>query len=100
MPEEPDSKTWSETSPWFSSRCLLTNRAGVEACRQVGRNARSVAQLADELGVCWHTVMAAVREHGQPLIDDPDRVGVVAKLGVDETAFLKATGTGRYPLSG
>ena len=91
--EEPfcDARTWTECSAWFSSRCLLTNRAGMEACRQVGRNARPVAQLADELGVCWHTVMAAVREHGQPLVDDPDRVGVVAKLGVDETSFLKAT---------
>jgi transposase len=91
--EEPlcDARTWTERSPEFSSRCLLTNRAGVEACRQVGRNARPVAQLADELGVCWHTVMAAVREHGQPLVDDPDRVGCVRMLGVDETAFLKAT---------
>jgi len=91
--EEPlcDAKTWSESSGQFSARCLLTRRAGMEACRQVGRNARPVAQLADELGVCWHTVMGAVREHGQPLVDDPDRVGVVAKLGVDETAFLKAT---------
>ena len=53
--------------------------------------ARPVAQLADELGVCWHTVMTAVREHGQPLVDDPDRVGVVPKLGVAETSFLKAT---------
>ena len=75
----------------FSARCLLTNRAGVEVCRQVGRNARPVAQLADELGVCWQTVMAAVREHGQPLVDDPDRVGIVRMLRVDETAFLKAT---------
>jgi transposase len=34
--------------------------------------------------------MRAVREHGQPLIDDPRRqVGVVA-VGVDETAFLAA----------
>ena len=91
--EEPlcDVRTWTESSPSFSARCLLTNRAGAEACRQVGRNARPVAQLADELGVCWHTVMAAVREHGQPMVDDPDRVGVVTKLGVDETAFLKAT---------
>ena len=91
--EEPlcDAKTWTECSPEFSARCLLTNRAGVEACRQVGRNARPVAQLADELGVCWHTVMGAVREHGQPLVDDPDRVGVVRMLGVDETAYLAAT---------
>jgi transposase len=86
-----DAKTWSESSPAFSARCLLTRRAGVEACRQVGRNARSVAQLADELGVCWQTVMAAVREHGEPLVDDPDRVGVVTKLGVDETSWLAAT---------
>ncbi len=86
-----DARTWTETSREFSARCLLTNRAGVEACRQVGRNARPVAQLADELGVCWQTVMAAVREHGQPLIDDPDRVGVVTKLGVDETSWLAAT---------
>ena len=71
--------------------CLLTRRAGLEACLQVGRNARPVRQLADELGVCWDTVMDAVWEYGQPLVDDPDRVGAVAMLGVDETAFLKAT---------
>lgn len=91
--EEPlcDARTWTECSPAFSSRCLLTNRAGMEACRQVGRNARPVTQLAHELGVCWHTVMAAVREYGEPLVDDPDRVGAVGALGVDETSFLKAT---------
>ncbi len=82
--------TWTETSPAFSSRCLLTRRAGWEACRQVGRNARPVTQLADELGACWDTVMDAVRECGQPLIDDPGRVRQVRMLGVDETSFLKA----------
>ncbi len=35
--------------------------------------------------------MGAVREHGKPLVDDPDRVGVVAQLGVDETSWLRAT---------
>ncbi len=34
--------------------------------------------------------MDAVREYGQPLVDDPGRVGCVRMLGVDETAFLKA----------
>ena len=34
--------------------------------------------------------MAAVKFHGEPLIDDPDRVGVVTELGVDETSYLKA----------
>lgn len=91
--EEPlcTARTWTETSPAFSARCLLTNRAGAEACRQVGRNARPVSQMADELGVCWQTVMAAVREHGEPLVDDPGRVGVVTALGVDETTWLSAT---------
>jgi transposase len=83
--------TWSETSPEFSSRCLLTDRAGLECCLQVGLNARPVAQMARELGVCWDTVMAAVAEHGQPLIDDPERVGQVRQLGIDETTWLSAT---------
>jgi hypothetical protein len=34
--------------------------------------------------------MAAVREHGDPLVDDPDRVGQVRALGVDETSWLAA----------
>jgi transposase len=36
------------------------------------------------------TVMNAVIEHGTPLVDDPDRVGRVTQLGVDETSFLAA----------
>jgi transposase len=83
--------TWSESSPEFSSRCLLTDRAGLECCLQVGLNARPVAQLARELGVCWDTVMAAVAEHGEPLVDDPERVGEVRQLGIDETTWLAAT---------
>ena len=35
--------------------------------------------------------MDAVREHGEPLVDDPGRVGAVAQLGVDETTWLAAT---------
>jgi transposase len=84
-------RTWTESSSAFSSRCLLTNRAGLECCLQVGLNARPVAQMARELGVCWDTVMAAVREHGEPLVDDPARVGTVSQLGVDETTWLAAT---------
>ncbi len=90
---DPDcaAKTWTETSPHVSSRCVLTQRAGIESCRQVGENARPVSQMADELGVCWWTVMAAVIEHGTPLVEDPERVGPVHKLGVDETSWLQAT---------
>ena len=44
-----DVRTWTETHQGFSRRCLLTNRAGAHVCRQVGLNARPVAQLAEEL---------------------------------------------------
>jgi transposase len=84
-------RTWTEHSDHVDAQAVLTRRAGIEACRQVGENARPVAQLADELGVCWWTIMNAVIEHGTPLVDDPERVGPVTQLGVDETSFLKAT---------
>ena len=77
-------------SEHVDAQAVLTRRAGVEACRQVGENARPVAQLADELGVCWWTIMNAVIEHGTPLVDDPERIGTVRQLGVDETSFLAA----------
>lgn len=85
-----DAKTWTEHSDHIDAQVVLTRRAGAEACRQVGENARSVSNVAGELGVCWSTVMNAVVEHGTPLVDDPARVGPVAQLGVDETSFLKA----------
>jgi transposase len=88
-----ETKTWTETSTHVSSRTVLTRRAGVEACHQVGANARPVAGLARELGVCWATVMEAVKEHGTALVEDPDRVGAVTNLGIDETSYLKATPT-------
>jgi hypothetical protein len=62
----------------------------MEACRQVGENARTVSSVADEFGACRWTVVNAAIEHGTPLVDDPDRVGPVAQLGVDETSFLRA----------
>src|SRR5690606_13413899 len=86
-------KTWTETHPALPPRMVMTHRAGFEAARQVGELARPVSQVADEFGVCWDTVMAAVVSHGTPLVDDPDRVGQVTQLGVDETSFLKANRT-------
>jgi transposase len=86
-----EAKSWTETSEAVSRRALLTSRAGAEACRQIGENARPVAQLAEELGVCWWTIMAAVIENGTPLVDEPGRVGAVRQLGVDETSWLTAT---------
>ena len=85
-----EAKTWTERSDHVDAQVVLTRRAGAEACRQVGEQARPVSGVADEFGVCWWTVMNAVIEHGTPLVDDPDRVGPVRQLGVDETSFLKA----------
>ena len=88
-----DAKTWTEHSRHVDAQVVLTRRAGAEACRQVGEEARAVSVVAAELGVCWWTVMNAVIEHGTPLVDDPDRVGVVTQLGVDETTYLSAKPT-------
>jgi transposase len=70
-----DARTWTEHSDHADTQAVLARRAGMEACRQVGEQARAVAQVARELGVCWWTVMNAVIEHGTPLVDDPTRVG-------------------------
>ena len=82
--------TWSEVSLGIRPRASLTERARVEACRRVGQDGHSVAQVAAEFGVAWGTVMAAVVEYGTPLVDDPDRLEGVTAIGVDETAFLAA----------
>ncbi|HEV2811589.1 MAG TPA: ISL3 family transposase [Acidimicrobiales bacterium] len=88
-----DVKTWSETSPLIASRASLTERARVEACRQVGRYNHAVAEVGRSLGVGWWTVMNAVRDYGEPLVDDPGRIGAVGGLGLDETAWLRANAT-------
>ena len=89
--EHCEAKTWTEDSEHVPARAVLTLRAGMEACRQVGELARPVASMAEELGVCWWTVMDAVTLHGTPLVEDRDRVGTVRALGIDETSYQAAT---------
>jgi transposase len=84
-------RTWTETSDAIRPRCVLTERARREACRRVGEDGHTVASVAADFGVGWGTVMAAVRDYGRPLVDDPDRLDEVDTVGVDETAFLAAT---------
>lgn len=71
---------------------MLTERARAAACRRVGRDGHSVAQVARDYGVGWHTVMRAVIDHGTPMIDDPARMAGVTALGMNETAWLRANG--------
>jgi transposase len=86
-------RTWTEQTAVIRPRAVLTQRARAEACRRVGKDAHSVAVVARDLGVGWATIMRAVADHGRLLVDDRTRLDGVAKLGLDETSFLKATRT-------
>ena len=73
-------------------RCSPTG-PGSGRFEQVGHHDRAVCAVADQLGVAWHTIMTQVSERGTPLVDDSTRLDDVSAVGVDETAFLRATGT-------
>jgi transposase len=84
--------TWTEDRPDIApARATMTQRAGVWATIQVGRDVHSVAWAAKELGVTWHTAMDAVTFWGEALVEHPERIGATAAIGVDETSFLAAT---------
>lgn len=85
-----EAKTWTEESAAAPARLLLTARAGMEMTRQVGELARPVDTVAKENGLAWQTAMDTVRYYGQPLVDDPQRVGRVRAMGIDETKWLSA----------
>jgi hypothetical protein len=70
----------------------MTDRAGRWVTVQVGREGRTVAEVARELGCDWHTVMAAVVAYGTPLVEHPDRIGATTALGLDETLFVRRGG--------
>jgi hypothetical protein len=61
-------RTWSETHEQIRPRCVLTELARREACRRVGEDGHTVASVAAYFGIGWGTIMAAVRDHGQPLL--------------------------------
>jgi transposase len=83
--------TWTERSEHIAPRAALTERAKTAICVQVGREGDSVAAVARAYGVGWQTAMHAVVERGAPLVDDPARLDGVTALGLDETAFLRAS---------
>ena len=82
--------SWTEQDPRMAApRMATTDRAGRWMTAQVGKCARSVAEVAKELGCDWHTVNDAVVRFGEPLVDDPGRVGAVSALGLDEVLFMR-----------
>jgi transposase len=62
-------------------RQAMSDRAGRWITEQVGRYARSVNEIAIELGCDWHTVNDTVIAYGTALVDDdPGRFGTVTAL--------------------
>ena len=60
------------------------------ATTQVGRHARSVNEVAGELGCDWHTVNDTVVTYGEALLDaDDERIGQVSALGLDEVLMVR-----------
>jgi len=83
--------SFTENDPRIAApRAKATDRAGRWVTAQVGRDGRSVAGVARDLGCDWHTVMDAVIAYGTPLIKAPDRFGTVTALGLDETLFRRS----------
>jgi transposase len=82
--------TWTEEHDAVAPRQVLSERARALACRRVGRDGHSVAEVARDFGVGWHTIMRAVIDHGEALVNDPARTRGVTALGVDESSFLRA----------
>ncbi len=79
-----------------------TERARREACWLVGEDGLDVTAVADQFGVCWSTVMRAVRDYGEPLTDDPTRLAGMVAVAVDKTTFrargrARARGCGQTP---
>ena len=89
--------TFTEQAPAIAApRAGVTDRAGRWMTRQVG-GGQPVSTVAAEPGCDWHTVMDAVIAYGTALIEDPDRIGPVTALGLDETLFVR---TGDFQAKG
>lgn len=89
--KDPDCPAKSFTEESGLVEDSLTQRAAKEICRRVGEDGSTVAQAARDFGVGWATAMNCVRRHGEPMVEDPDRLGRTEALGVDEHKMLCAT---------
>ena len=82
--------TFVETDERIAAeRVGITDRAGRWATFQVGHHGRAVSDVTADLGCDWRTVMNAVNCHGQALIDDPNRIGATATVGLGVVLFCR-----------
>ena len=84
-------RSWTEDDRRIAPpRMAMSDRAGRWVTEQVGRHARSVNEVAVELGCDWHTINDTVLAYGTALVDDdPKRFGTVRALGLDEVLFVR-----------
>jgi len=81
--------SWTEQDSRIAfARHVTTDRAGRWLTKQIGKNGRSVQEIAEELGCAWHTVNDALLHYGEALVDDEQRFGDVTALGLDEVLFV------------
>jgi transposase len=92
-----EQRTWTEQHKAIAPRAGLTEQARAWAFEQVGAADGAVSRVAAVLGVAWWTVMRQVIDRGTPEIDDSVRLTPagrpVSAVGVDETAYVRATAT-------
>ena len=82
--------TWTEVDERIAApRLKMIDRAGRRATFKVGKNGRTVNEVAEQLGCNWHTVNDAVLAYGAALVDYPDRFYDVSSLGLDEHLTVK-----------
>ena len=83
-------RTWTEECELAGPRRVLTRRAAQWAVGRLAAVEGTVASAARRLGVAWATVWSSVGDAAQQVADDPERVGAVARLGLDETVMSSA----------
>ena len=87
-------RTWTEECELAGPRRVPGRRAAQWAVGRLAAVEGTVASAARRLGVAWATVWSWVGDAAQQVADDPERVGPVARLGLDETVTGSA-GRGR-----
>jgi transposase len=86
-----EQRTWTEQHPAIAPRAGMTERARVWAFEQVAGSDAALSRIATGLGVVWWTIMRQVIDRGTLQVEDPDRLAGVSAVGVDETAYLRAS---------
>ncbi len=83
--------SWTERSELVGPRRVLTGRAASWAAGRLAAVEGSVASLARQLGVGWHTMWSHLAASAEQAAAGARRVGPVAELGFDETSMASAS---------